>query len=173
MIAFDGGVFNGAVHAFNLSVGPRMFDLGEMVFDFVFLADPIKEVHKGLFIAFPVGELDAVIGQNMRDFVRHGGNQVAQDACRDQFGLSFMQFRIGEFRCLVDGHEEIEFTFFGTNFGNIDREVADRIFFKLFLLRLVAFHVRQTADPVALITAVQRRARQVRERRLQGIEAIV
>ena len=84
MIAFDGGVFNGAVHAFDLSVGPRMFDLGETVFDFVFLADAIKEVHKGLFIALPVGELDAVIGQNMRDFVRHGGNQVAQEVCRDQ-----------------------------------------------------------------------------------------
>ncbi len=38
VIALDRGVFDGAVHALDLTVGPRMIDLGETMFDAVLLA---------------------------------------------------------------------------------------------------------------------------------------
>ena len=57
--------------------------------------------------------------------------------------------------------------------GDVDVEEADRVGLERFLGRLVAFDFRQPADAVALIAAMQRRTRQVRNRGLQGIEAIV
>ena len=38
VVALDGGFLYGPVHAFDLPVGPGMFDLGEAVLDVVFLA---------------------------------------------------------------------------------------------------------------------------------------
>jgi hypothetical protein len=52
-------------------------------------------------------------------------------------------------------------------------EIADRISLELFLGGLVAFDVRQPADPVALQAAMQRGAREMRDGRLQGIQTIV
>src|ERR1700680_4042045 len=57
--------------------------------------------------------------------------------------------------------------------GDIDMEVADRIGLYLVLVGCVAVALRQARDTVALQAAVQRRARQVRDRRLQSGEAIV
>jgi hypothetical protein len=50
--------------------------------------------------------------------------------------------------------------------GDIDVEEADRVALEFPLRRLVAFDVRQPADVMALQAAMQRRARQVRDRRL-------
>ena len=44
MIAFDGGFLDGAVHAFDLAVGPRVLDLGQAMFDVVFLAAHVEHV---------------------------------------------------------------------------------------------------------------------------------
>ena len=52
-------------------------------------------------------------------------------------------------------------------------EEADRIAPELLLRWLVALDLRQAADAVALQTAMQGRARQVGDRCLQGVEAIV
>jgi hypothetical protein len=52
-------------------------------------------------------------------------------------------------------------------------EVAERIALELALVGLIAFDLRQAADAVALKAAVQRRARQVRDRGLERIKAVV
>lgn len=52
-------------------------------------------------------------------------------------------------------------------------EVADRVALEFPLRRPVALDIRQSADAVALQTAVQGRPRQVRDRWLQRVEAIV
>jgi len=96
MVAFDGGVLDRAVHAFHLPVRPGMFDFGEPVFDVVFRADPVKDMRKGVFIASPIGELDAVVGEDMSDFIRHGRDQVTQKACGNHLCLAFMKFYISE-----------------------------------------------------------------------------
>ncbi|KFG66558.1 hypothetical protein JH26_28490 [Microvirga sp. BSC39] len=38
---------------------------------------------------------------------------------------------------------------------------------------LAALHIRQAPDPVALLAAMQRRAGQVRDRGLEGVEAVI
>ena len=84
-----------------------------------------------------------------------------------------MQFDEGELRGSVDGDEEIKLAFRGAHFSDVDVKVADRVGLEFLLGGLVAFDIRQSADPVALQAAMQRRTGQVRNGRLQGVEAIV
>ena len=44
---------------------------------------------------------------------------------------------------------------------------------ELLLGRLGALHIRQALNPVTLQAAMQRRARQVRDRGLEGIKAVI
>jgi hypothetical protein len=52
-------------------------------------------------------------------------------------------------------------------------KIADRIGLELALGRSFAFDLRQARDPMALEAAMQRRARQVRDGRLQSVKAII
>ena len=79
----------------------------------------------------------------------------------------------GEFARAIDGDKEIELAFGGLDFGDVDVKIADRIGLELLLGGLVAFDLRQPGDAVALQAAMQRRTRKMRDRRLQGVEAIV
>ena len=69
--------------------------------------------------------------------------------------------------------KQVELAFCGLHFGDVDVEEADRIGLELLLRGLVALDLRQPADPMALQTAMQRRAGQVRDGGLKGVEAIV
>ena len=73
----------------------------------------------------------------------------------------------------VHSHEEVELALLGADLGDVDVEVADRIGLEGLLGRLVAGDLGQAADAVALQATVQGRPRQVRDRRLQGIEAVI
>jgi hypothetical protein len=55
----------------------------------------------------------------------------------------------------------------------VDMKLADRIGLEFALRRGFAFDLRHPRDPVTLKTPVQRRARQMRDGRLQGVEAVV
>jgi len=57
--------------------------------------------------------------------------------------------------------------------GSLHVEEADGVGLELLLRWLVAFQVREAGDAVPLEAPVQRRARQVRDRGLQRIEAVV
>lgn len=83
-----------------------------------------------------------------------------------------VQLREGELGCPVDGHEQMRLAFLGSDLGNVDVEETDGVALDG-LLWLVAFHLRQSADAMPLQASVQRRARQVRDRRLQSIKAVV
>lgn len=62
---------------------------------------------------------------------------------------SFMQLCIGKLARPVDGNEQVEFAFLRLHLNNIDMELADGVFFEFFLLRLIAFDLRQTGYAVA------------------------
>ena len=83
--AFDGRLLDRAVHPFDLSVGPRMVRLCEPVLDVVCLADHV-EAHLARPGSVPVsgllGELDAVVGQDRVDSVRHRCQQVLEELPR-------------------------------------------------------------------------------------------
>src|ERR1700728_2450594 len=53
-----------------------------------------------------------------------------------------------------DGDDEVEFALRGSNFGDVDMKIADRIGFEFALGGGFAFDLRQPGDPVALQTPV-------------------
>jgi hypothetical protein len=77
VVFLHGSVFERAVHAFHLAIGPGMVGFGEAVPDAILLTDAVKNMGEGLLIAFAVGELDTVIGEHRVDLVGYGGHQVA------------------------------------------------------------------------------------------------
>ena len=76
VILFHGGVFERAVHAFDLAIRPGMIGFGQPMVDAMPLTDAIKDMLKGILIALPVGELDAIIGQYGVDLVGYNGDEV-------------------------------------------------------------------------------------------------
>ncbi len=84
-----------------------------------------------------------------------------------------VQLDEGELGRTVDGNEQVEPPFRRVDLGQIDVEVAERVGLEARPLGLVAIDLRQSADPVALQATMQRRARQVRDRRLKRVEAVV
>lgn len=82
MEALNRRVLDGAVHPLDLAVGPRMVGLCQAMLDPVGLADH-AEAHRpgvdGVSVPWLLGELDAVVGENGMDLVRHGLEQVLQE----------------------------------------------------------------------------------------------
>ena len=62
MIAVNGGILEGSVHALDLTIGPGMVGFCEAMFDVVRLTNTVKERYKGIFMVVGVGELNAVVG---------------------------------------------------------------------------------------------------------------
>ncbi len=73
--AFDGQFLNRAVHPLDLTVGPRIVRPGKPVLNVIGFADHVK-AHLtrpgGVAVAWLLGELDAVVGQNRVNAVGHG-----------------------------------------------------------------------------------------------------
>ncbi len=88
------------------------------------------------------------------DGVGGSGHQAAQELGRHHLARLLVQLRVGELGGAVDGHEEIELALGGLHLGDIDVEVPDRIGSELLANRLVAFDLRQVADPMALQAAM-------------------
>ena len=79
VIALDGRFLDGAVHPFDLPVGPWMIDLGEAMLDAVLAASHVEHVghvagRRSVRIARCEAELDAIIGEHGVDFVGNGGD---------------------------------------------------------------------------------------------------
>ena len=178
VVAVDSRFLDGPVHPLDLTVGPRMVGLGQAVLDAVGSADLVEAVHAvaggpAVAISGQVGELNAVVGQDGVQAVGHGRDQSVQEACGARPVGLLMQLGEGELGGPIDRDEQVELARFGADLGNVDVEIADRIGLELALVRLVALYLRQARDAVPLQTSVERRAGQVRDRRLQRIEAII
>ena len=61
--AFDCRVLDGPVYSLPLTIGPRVVDLGQPVFDPMLVTDAIEDVVERLFVVGVVGNLDAVVGE--------------------------------------------------------------------------------------------------------------
>ena len=130
VVAFDGGVLDGAVHPLDLAVGPRMVRLGEPVFDTVLATDLVEAVDAhacgpAIPVLRQVSKLDAII--------REDGVQVVGDCFDQRFqerdgGRSVslvVKLDEGELRGAIDPDVGMELASFGTNLGDVDMEVAD------------------------------------------------
>jgi hypothetical protein len=73
------------------------------------------------------GEVGSVVGEDGVDLVRNGGDQAAQEIRGGPARHLFVQFDEGELRGPVDCHNEIEPALSGSDLGDVDMEIADRI----------------------------------------------
>jgi hypothetical protein len=119
------------------------------------------------------GEVGSIVGEDGRDLVRDGGDQAAQEVSRGAARHLLVHLDEGELRRSVDGDEQVELALRSSNLGEVDMKLADRIGLEFAFGGGFAFDLRQPRDPVALQTPVKRRARQMRDRRLQGVKAVV
>jgi hypothetical protein len=62
VVALNSGFFDGAVHPFNLAIGPWVFDFGKPVFNLELAAHAVKDVLTGEAMTFLIDELNAVVG---------------------------------------------------------------------------------------------------------------
>ena len=79
MISPHGCIFDGAVHAFDLPVGPRMVRPSQPMFNAIRLTNHVKpHFAEGGFsaIAGLLGELKSVVRQDCMDLVRNNLKQV-------------------------------------------------------------------------------------------------
>ena len=118
-------------------------------------------------------EVGPVIGEDGVDLVGDGGDQPAQEVPGRAARHLLMQLDESELRGSIDGDEEIELALGGSNLGDVDMEIADRIGLELAFRRGFAFDLRKPGDPVALQTAMKGRTRQMRDGWLQSVEAVV
>ena len=155
METFNAGFFDGPVHSLNLSVSPRMLDLGESVFNAMRSADAAKNVITSVSITSAIRELDAVIGQYRMEGIWHCLDQIAQELCSNHLACLGVEFGKSELRGSVNGHKQIELAFGCLHLGNVDVEIADGVALELFLDRLVAPNLWQPRDAMTLQTSMQ------------------
>ena len=96
------------------------FTFGLAVFDVVFVADAVEDVDEGVDVRGAVGELDAIVCEHRMDRVGHGGDKVSEELGGRHFLGFGMKLSIGELGSSIDGNEEIEFSFSGLHFGDVD-----------------------------------------------------
>jgi hypothetical protein len=160
VVAFDGGVLDGAVHAFNLTIGPGMVGLGESMLNAVlaaYLVETVDTETRGpaVTILREIDGLDAVVGEDRVEMVGNGLEQSFEERYRGWSISLSMQLDKHELGGSVDGYEQMKLTFLGANLGDIDVEVADRVGLELDLLGLVSANIGQPTDAVARQAAVQ------------------
>jgi hypothetical protein len=97
----------------------------------------------------------SVVGEDRVDLVGDGGDQAAQEVPRSAARHLLTQLGKGELRRSIDGDEQVEFALRGSNFGDVDMKMADRIGLKWALRRGFAFDLQRPGDPMALQTPMR------------------
>src|SRR5579871_275159 len=85
--AVNGGLFDGAIHAFDLSVGPRVIGFGQAMIDSMPKANPVKRVPTetsgwSRAILGQISKLDSVVGQHGMDPIGNGCYQCQGERLR-------------------------------------------------------------------------------------------
>ena len=103
----------------------------------------------------------------------HGFQQVLEELpCGSPVGL-VDQLGDRELARAINGDEQVELAFGGRHLGDIQVEEAEGIALEPLALRLAAFDIWQAGDTVSREAPMQRWPRQVRDRRLRCIEAVI
>jgi len=159
MKALDGRLLDGAVHPFDLAIGPWVVRLGQPVLDPIRLANHVEAHGPGIDgVAVPglFGELNAIVGQDRVDLVRHGFEHVLKEL-PGSFSVSRCnELSDGELGCPVYAHKEKELALGGLHLSYVDVEEAYGVTLELLALGLVPFDIWQARDAVPLQAPVQR-----------------
>lgn len=156
MIAFNRCLLDRAVHAFDLTIGPGVFDFCQSMINAVLRTDTVKNMNAGKFVTSLVGELNAVVRQDCVDRIRQRLDQIAQERRRRHFSGFLHQLDKGELRCPVNGDKQVQLALLGAHFGDVDMKIADGVSLEFLFARFVSSHLWQTRYPVALKAAMQR-----------------
>ena len=84
IVALDGRFLDRAVHALDLTIGPGMLDLGQPMFDAIFLAAHTEHVchvscRRAVCVARRESELDPIVGENRVDLVGNSRDQSFEE----------------------------------------------------------------------------------------------
>jgi hypothetical protein len=187
VIPFDRGIFQGSVHAFDLAVRPGMARFREAMRKAMWLTGIIEGMQKlytfrmlrDWLLVCPSTAVRqrckrrTVIRQHRVDGVGHRRDEGAAEGGGNPTRGFCMQLGTGKRAGTVDGHDERQEACFRRHLGNIDREGAQRIFLQPWRDRLVACHLREAANAMAPVAAVQSGPGQVGHANLQGLEASI
>lgn len=160
VVALDDRLLDGATHAFNLAVGPGMFELGEPVLDDVSAAAYVEHVghvlgSRTIDVARRESELDAVFVQYGVDFIGDRLDHVHQEGgCGGPAGRRDQRHH-GELAKTIDGDIEVELAFSSLSLSDIDADVANWMSLERPPVWLVTCDVGQAGDVVALQTTKQ------------------
>ena len=107
------------------------------------------------------------------DPLGYGRDQIAQELTRGGSARFRLQTNDGEVRRPLDGHEHVQLALVGSDFGDVDVEITDRITLELASGLSLPFQIGQAEDAMTLIEPMQARPGQVRDRVLQRGEAVI
>ena len=128
-------LLNRAIHALDLTVGPRMGRFGQAVLLAVCAADSVEAVPTRQELMHLGRELHALVRQHGMHFIRQLLEHASLEFGRhDAFGAG-MQFRKRHLAGTVNGHKEVLAAFFGLNPGKVDVQIADGVVLELLFRR--------------------------------------
>src|SRR5690349_17677575 len=90
IITINGRFLEGAVHALDLAICPRVIRFRQAMVNTPFGTDTVKQQGKGIAVSGPVGELNAVVSQNGVNFVGNGGHKATKKGNCNWSGCAFM-----------------------------------------------------------------------------------
>jgi hypothetical protein len=119
------------------------------------VSDHVPDLCRGPGIAGGIGEVGSVVGEDGVDPVGDGFDQAAQEVRGRAARHLLMQVDEGELRGPINRDDEIELALRGSNLGDVDMEIADRVSLELTLGRSFAFELWQPRDSMTLQAARQ------------------
>jgi hypothetical protein len=157
----DGGLLHGSVHAFGLTISPRMLWLGELVHDAVLIADAIKDMGaetppgRPIAVLWQVCKGHSIVGQDRMDGIWEGANDAAEEVGSVHLADVIPELDVGELGHAIDGQEHVEFALSKAQFTDVDMDEADCGLGGLAALGSLVWVWGQTRYTVACQTAVQ------------------
>ena len=135
----DGGLLHGAIHALDLSVGPRVIGLGELVLDAMCLADtienvPTKAIGQAVSIPWLLGERHAVVCENGVNGVRVCRHDLLKKRRAVLLCCSIEKRHMGELGDAINRQEHVLFSLLQTELTAVDMQVANFGWRKLSML---------------------------------------
>lgn len=155
----DRSLLEGTVHPLHLTVRPGVLGLGQSVPDGMSVTAkiepmPYKARRGPMTVPGRVTEGAAVVRKDGMDLIGYGSDQVLQESRSRLPVRTPMEFGIGKLAGSVDGHEEVELAFFGTDLCDVDMEVAYGVGLEGFL-PWFPICLGQPADAVSLVAPMQ------------------
>ena len=138
-----------------------MSDFRKPVFDPIFSSAHVEQVGhvcggRPVLVARWKSELDSIVCEHDVDLVGSSFDECFEKG-RSCFPVGLVyELNERKFARSINGNLEMQLTFRGLQFSNIDMKVANRIALELLALRFVTIDIRQARYSMALQTPVQR-----------------